>query len=255
MTQEQPTTDAFGIVTEDERLDKELLSRGRREVTDTFVIFRHNALAAISYEESLNTSPLKLMGLWSPKEPQPPDEMFRPAAILLHNVLASATTLIDHTRNHVRRCYHHHSFYEAYNQKVQTVFAQQDLPQFIQGLRNFTMHHSLPITSATVSLAPNVSHRHRFQLERDRLLEDFDWNQAARAFVTRQEAKFAIFPLIRDYQQAVTDFHVWREAEEQKLWHRAMLAQHGPNSRIAREAPTVTSIESESFPGAPADPA
>lgn len=241
-------TDEFGVVIEDERLNKENLSRGRREVTDTFVIFRENALAAVSYEDSLNTSPLKLMAFWSPTEPRHPDEMFRPAAILLHNALASATTLIDHTRNHVRRCYERHSFYAMYGEKVRTVFAEQELPQFVQGLRNFTLHHSLPLTSATISLNPDDPNRHRFQLERDRLLGDFDWSIRAKAFLERQDEKFAVFPLIRAYLEAVTDFHVWREEEEQKLWHRAMLAQNGPNSRVAREARAAGSATASQAP-------
>lgn len=236
MNQEAPVTDEFGVVIEDERLNKEHMGRGRREVTDTFVIFRENAMAALSYEDSLNTSPLRLMAFWSPEEAQHPDEMFRQAAVLLHNALASATTLIDHTRNHVRRCYERHSFYAVYKEKVRAVFAEQELPQFVQGLRNFTLHHSLPIASATLSLTPNDPARHRFQLARDRLLEGFDGSRRARAFLERQDEKFAVFPQIRTYMEVVANFHVWREEEEQKLWHRAMLAQHGPNSRVAREA-------------------
>ncbi len=225
----------FGVILEDEALDKEAMRQGRDEVLDTLDIFRRNGEEALAYEARLN-SPAGLVAFWSAPTDAPPAQAFRTPARLLHNFLASAGTLTDHTRNHVRRCYENHSFWQTYQSEVRSVFGESDLAQFIQDLRNFTLHHSLPITNATLSWGQDRPTTHRFQLDNARLLRSFQWKQRARQFIDEQGDRFAIFPSVAEYMELVAAFHVWREEREQELWHRAMEAQHGPNSRIAREA-------------------
>ena len=223
--------DVHGVVPEDENLDREAMSRGRDALFATWCVFEDNFRDWLSLEEWLNKDGNHL-AFWSTDAH--PSELFREPSRRLHNFLASATTLIDHTRNHLKRCYSRHSFYERYQAEVDAVFKGKPNPEFIIGLRNFALHNRLPLNKAALTLTSPP--RHAFLLERDLLLTGDRWTSASRAYLTSFTESFEVTPLIIDYREQVTGFQRWLSLEEQLLVQRSLEARNSPNSRVAREA-------------------
>ncbi len=84
---------------------------------------------------------------------------------LFHNFLASAKSLVDHTRAFVDDHYAGTAFKQGYDQKVQAELASDPLIKFIQDLRNHMLHRGLPSGSMSLigvrakssnRLCPNV---------------------------------------------------------------------------------------------------
>lgn len=69
----------------------------------------------------------------------------------LHNYVASAMTLVEHTRRVMRD--RSGPIVEEFERRKQEVVANQEVP-FIQGLRNYVLHHSLPFVGHQVRLQP-----------------------------------------------------------------------------------------------------
>src|SRR5687768_1473513 len=59
-----------------------------------------------------------------------------------HNYLASAKTLVDHTRRLVEDVYKNTEFLEEYEVKKREQFAGKPLINFVQKLRNYTLHRT-----------------------------------------------------------------------------------------------------------------
>jgi hypothetical protein len=70
-----------------------------------------------------------------------------------HNFLASAKSLVEHTRILVRDLYLGSEFENNYNEKVNDEFTSSELTRFIQDLRNYILHKGLPMTSATINFS------------------------------------------------------------------------------------------------------
>jgi hypothetical protein len=62
---------------------------------------------------------------------------------LFHNFLASAMTLVDHTRVFIKEFYLATALSRTYNERKR-VFEGNNLTRFIQDLRNYMVHRGLP---------------------------------------------------------------------------------------------------------------
>ena len=71
---------------------------------------------------------------------------------LLHNYLTSAKTLIEHTRIVIREWYKETDFLQEYNDEVKARFSNNSLAAFIQELRNYSLHYTLPLANASFSV-------------------------------------------------------------------------------------------------------
>jgi hypothetical protein len=71
---------------------------------------------------------------------------------LLHNFLASAHSLVDHTRVFKNKMYKGHTFKKVYQDKVDRELKHSPTVSFVQDLRNYVLHKQLPIASAQLSL-------------------------------------------------------------------------------------------------------
>lgn len=63
---------------------------------------------------------------------------------LLHNFLAAAKTLIDHSRNFIDEFYSGTVIEQMYQQKIDEQFKDDELSRFINDLRNYILHRGVP---------------------------------------------------------------------------------------------------------------
>jgi hypothetical protein len=93
-----------------------------------------------------------LMRLWSEDNRAKLASFIDEVTRLLHNFLAGAKSLVDHTRVFTDDMYEGHAFKKVYQDKVDRDLKHSPIVCFVQNLRNYVLHKQLPIASATLSL-------------------------------------------------------------------------------------------------------
>lgn len=131
----------------------------------------------------------------------------------VHNFLASAMTLVEHTRIIIRENYGGTSFSAEYQGEIDKRFAKSPLHQFIQDFRNYALHFSLPITGFRISVITNQvtgdqEERVVFFLNKSILLKWSGWEKG-KDYLEGLDNEISIEKLIDDYYKIVFDFHTW----------------------------------------------
>lgn len=178
-----------------------------------FTLFHRN------YEELNNfiSSTAKgehLTTLWNMSEDRGIYEMLEELVRLFHNYLASAKTLVDHTRVLINDSYKGSAFMNEYSYKVHTTFVEQPMPGFIEGLRNYALHYQMPAATANVqasreNLEEGFTVTQRFILKKETFLKWSSWPPKAKIYMDTLPDEIDIKQLAADYYQSVLAFHSW----------------------------------------------
>lgn len=140
-----------------------------------------------------------------------------------HNFLASAKTLVDHTRVAVQRLYGDHEFLAQYQARVSQDLANSDLQIFIQDLRNYTQHYTIPVVGMTLSWdATRTDHQFSsvFNIDRDGLLKDYTWKPGARRYLDSHADKIPLDKLAAEYYLLISKFYEWLGQQQGQLHQR-----------------------------------
>jgi len=132
---------------------------------------------------------------------------------LLHNYLASAKTLVEHTRTVIRDWYKGSEFLKEYKEEVTRRFNNNPLSAFIEDLRNYALHYSLPITGLRVGVVNDPttheqSERVTFFVDKTTLFQWSNWSKG-KMFLHLADDEIVIEKLADDYYQQVIEFHAW----------------------------------------------
>ena len=132
---------------------------------------------------------------------------------LVHNYLASAKTLVDHTRTIISDRYRQTDFFVEYKEQVKARFANNLLVGFIEDLRNYALHYSLPITGLRLDVTTDPetkvqTERVTFYIEKKTLHQWSNWAKG-REFLRQADKEIVIERLIDEYYQQVFSFHNW----------------------------------------------
>ncbi|PGP39299.1 hypothetical protein CN993_27325 [Bacillus thuringiensis] len=141
---------------------------------------------------------------------------------LLHNYLASAMTLVDHTRKLFKDEYEKKEFEKEYNKKIDELFVQSPVSRFIQDLRNYSVHRMLPIAGASVAFSQETGMTHSIYLSKDKLIDWKGWKQNARVYLDKQEDCIKLLPLVNEYTKNVTEFQTWFQEKQNEIHSEAM---------------------------------
>ncbi len=133
---------------------------------------------------------------------------------LLHNFLASAKMLVDVTRRWVRQQFADSEFLDKYNMEVKGHFASNVQAQFLEDLRDFTLHRALPLSIPELRFQKNGEHTLKSSLGivllKDYLLEWENWSELARIQIDMAfEGEVDIMLICRQYYENVTEFNRW----------------------------------------------
>ena len=130
---------------------------------------------------------------------------------LLHNFIASAMTLVAHTRNFIKNNYSGTEIFHLYTNKVKNEFVGDGLSKFIQDLRNFILHRKLPYTGLTLKADLETT----VDLDRDLMLDWHGWTKLSRSYLSSQPEKIRIYDFVDAYAQKVDAFNHWLNREIQ----------------------------------------
>ena len=120
------------------------------------------------------------------------------AARLLHNFLASAKTLVDHSRL-ASRSLVSAAAQAGYAELIKAQIMDHQPRAFIQDLRNYFLHVSNPVMVTRVSILHGSS---SLCLVRERLLEHSGWKPRTMDFLKSDGGDIPIVPLVHSYLAA-----------------------------------------------------
>ena len=111
--------------------------------TFTLNIFEMNALELMESTRRIR-DPDQGIFLMSQNNKNESNQFHREINRHIHNFVASAKTLVDHTRVFMEENYRESSILLIYSEKVKSVFADDPVSKFVHDLRNYMLHRGLP---------------------------------------------------------------------------------------------------------------
>jgi hypothetical protein len=158
-------------------------------------------------------------------ETQKPDQMWKSGEVnaimyelirLLHNFLASAKMLVDHTRHVMRDWYGDTALLDKYQSEIEKRFAANKLSAFIEDLRNYALHYQLPVTTSKIEVTRGADtngyvERAAFELGRAELRKWSEWNKG-KDYLHQSDQDIVIEELVDQYFHQVQRLHQWISA-------------------------------------------
>ena len=137
-------------------------------------------------------------------------------ARLFHNFLASAKTLVDHTRALVDDWYTESKFFEEYKAEVQKRFIGNSTIGFVEELRNYALHFSMPLSRAVVRFATDSDTKQTtpiqtFVIDKAELIKWSKWTAKGRSYLDSAGDEIVIKELADRYFQEINNFQVWMQ--------------------------------------------
>jgi hypothetical protein len=151
--------------------------------------------------------------LWDILNKEQMEHFLKEVTRQLHNFVASAKTLVDHTRKLTREMYQGTEFLEEFDSEVTQRFRLNPLVQFVHKLRDYVLHRALPVTSAT--LGPDLDASIRISIKDMRSWDG--WNSVAREFVNNAKDEEHIESIIGQYSKLILSFYEWFEERHTQL--------------------------------------
>lgn len=139
----------------------------------------------------------------------------------IHNFVAAAKTLVDHTRVFMKKHYDQTSIWSAYNEEVTNRFSKNPVAKFVHDLRNYMLHCGLPNSSMFVRFSQNPEEPDQpsqilttgVGLGTEELKGWDGWTSPARAYLDSVGEEVPIELLVRTYTSQVEEFQTWIEAQ------------------------------------------
>jgi hypothetical protein len=135
----------------------------------------------------------------------------------LHNYVAAALSLIDHSRNHFNDLYTDNMFPE-YQQEIDRCFKNNPLAVFIKDLRQYFQHYKIPgVYTSMEYINEKAEMKLLLPLKEVELFPS--WHAPSKIFIKNQTNDINLIDLVNEYQKLVQDFYAWF-IEKQKELHK-----------------------------------
>ncbi len=205
------------------QVERELLAMPEKRIQDeidsiqiTVYVFLQNQRAILDFLSWCEHDPANqdLMYLASKKKKE---WVSRELTRLLHNYVASAKSLVDHTRGSCQRLYAPGDFPE-YEAEIKRRFAKEPLVQFVQGLRNLLMHVRPPAVMFRFDIGDEFKTiTRRLGLTRRDLDSWEGWTAPARAYLKAADDFLHLAEIIGGYAERMRDFYHWFDERQYEL--------------------------------------
>jgi hypothetical protein len=162
----------------------------------------------------LKDNPQKMMELWDLQNRHKLETFLNELLRLFQNYLASAMSLVEQTRVAVREWYKGTDFLKEYQNQINIRFKENSLSGFIEDLRNYNLHYSLPITHATFAFHSDDTQKgsgtlhFSFVLIKAGLLTWSGWKKG-KEYLSNSSGDIDIGKLADEYHKQIADFHLW----------------------------------------------
>jgi hypothetical protein len=177
----------------------------------TYQIFKGNG-RELQAHLARSQDPVVSRRMWDARDRSGMDAFVSETDRVLHNYVASVTSLRDHTR----RLWQKYppgdaALTEEYERRVKDTFASAPLVQFIQDLRNYMLHRGLPGFVMTLSVSDDDDSRTvTTALKADELLQSGDWSAGAKAYLRDHAGqRIDLSAVVDQYTAVVRGFNDW----------------------------------------------
>jgi hypothetical protein len=135
----------------------------------------------------------------------------------IHNFVASARSLVDHTRVFLHESYAGSPVLKIVQEKITTTFSENPVTAFVHDLRNYMLHKGLPNSHMFLHLQQDPSTGSEAQVtigvrfNRQSLTEWSNWTAPAKSYMEQCGEHIHIHQFTNEYVVAVNRFHAWLE--------------------------------------------
>jgi hypothetical protein len=154
-----------------------------------------------------------------------------------HNFVASAFTLVDHTRVFYRELYEPNNLIPNYQNEINARFVNDGRSAFIDGMRQFFQHKRLPLVNVQLGVQFDVGQEAQTNwgvpISKAELLTFNSWKAVAKQFINQQGRKFDLRAVAHQYRENVDAFHDWFTAQQRAV-HAAEYAMADEFARRLR---------------------
>lgn len=158
-----------------------------------------------------------LLELWDISHPERFEAFLDETDRLLHNYLAAAASLADHTMRLWRKYPPQDEVVSnEYQRRVDETFKNSPLANFVHGLRNLTFHRQLPVIKGTLSFTGPASEEGQSLssvtgLDKKALLAWDGWNAGAKEYLAQTQTgdTVDIEEVVAAYTADVHEFNEW----------------------------------------------
>jgi hypothetical protein len=143
----------------------------------------------------------------------------RDVVCFIHNYVAAALSLIDHTRNLYNKLYAPAQQFPDYENRVSTEFIQNPLAQFVVSLRQYCQHYKAPNITVQTTFPNGLNARPvRKVLLALGDLQTFDgWRPKAREYLRTVADAVDIQEVATAYRDKVMAFYQWVQARQDEI--------------------------------------
>ena len=127
----------------------------------------------------------------------------------LHNFVAAAHSLIDHSRRFYEENYQSTGQFSDYEIEVKKRFIENPLAQFVKGLRQYCQHYESPPIGCQLNYDVNSGISNTIFLEKNVLQEFKSWNSVAKLFLNNANDQIDLYSIVISYENLVLDFYNW----------------------------------------------
>lgn len=164
--------------------------------------------------------PQKAIPIWDINKRKELEQVQYEVIRRLLNYIFSAKALVDYTRNLIDDWYANTDFMVEYNAEIKTRFVENELVGFIEDLRNYSAHYSLPITRPSFSItkdnSQNVQFNHSFIMSKSVLLHWKNWDKGKK-YLDKSPEDIEIEKFSYEYFNLVDNFDRWLYGKLVKL--------------------------------------
>ena len=128
--------------------------------------------------------------------------------VALHNFIASAATLGDHTRR-IAQNRASGDAWGKYQSEVDRVFADSSRSRFVKDLRNYMLHRTLPLTAGSFKYEKDGPFTHAITLYVPSLRQWDGWNPLARGYLESVGEELDLHECLVAYYRDTRVFQKW----------------------------------------------
>lgn len=187
----------------------------KRQRAFTFNIFQMNSQELLDVTRRVN-DPEEGLRLMTLDNQAAGEHIHREVTRRIHNFVAAALTLVEHTRIFIREHYSSSSISIAYQKKIDDEFANDPLAKFVQGLRNYMLHNGLPPSEMYLQFSKQGQEGGRIEtgvrLRTDKILEWEKWTAGAREYLVQCGEYIDIHSFAAAYTEKAISLNIWLQA-------------------------------------------
>jgi hypothetical protein len=216
---------------------KELESMPEKRRVDAVSSFEISIYIFVENYNSLNTFLEQLTSadfateLWSMRNRYKLKKYQYEVVRKLHNFVASAQSLIDHTRNHYNGIFKPSGQISDYQRQIDNAFQNNGLAKFIIGLRHYCQHYKTPNIMAVLHFQPEELGS-RIYLNRNDLLQFSKFSSLAKRFIEKGPENIDIMILCKEYFDLVSIFYAWFQDQQMKALSKDIIKVESVKEKV-----------------------